>query len=50
MPTDPEPAESHQSYCPAAWSDRVKRLLDEAPPLTREDLQEIATLLKMRVV
>jgi hypothetical protein len=29
---------------------KIKRLVDEAPPLSREDLQEIATLLKMRVV
>jgi hypothetical protein len=50
MHADPERVKARESYCTPAWSDRVKALIDEAPPLCREDLQEIATLLKMRVV
>ncbi|MCV7150525.1 hypothetical protein [Mycolicibacterium pyrenivorans] len=49
-PDDPELIEARESYWHASWSDRVKKLVAEAPPLCREDLQEIATLLKMRVV
>jgi hypothetical protein len=47
MRGDPELVES---YCTAAWSDRIKRLVDAAPALSREDLEEVASLLRMRVV
>jgi hypothetical protein len=49
-PDDPELLAARESYWRASWSDRVEKLVAEAPPLCREDLQEIATLLKMRVV
>jgi hypothetical protein len=49
-PDDPELLEARESYWHASWSDRVKKLVAEAPPLCLEDLQEIATLLQMRVV
>jgi hypothetical protein len=47
---DLELVEARASYRTAAWSDRVKRLVDEAPPLSREDMEEIAALLNARVV
>lgn len=43
---DPELAAARRGLALA----KIKRLVDEAPPLALEDLQEIATLLKMRVV
>jgi hypothetical protein len=49
-PDDPELLEARESYWRASWSDRVKKLVADAPPLSREDLQEIANLLGMRVV
>lgn len=47
---DPELLEARESYWHASWSDRVKKLVADAPPLSRADLQEIATLLGGRVV
>jgi hypothetical protein len=49
-PDDPELLEARESYWHASWSDRVRKLVADAPPLSREDLQEIASLLGMRVV
>ena len=49
-PNDPELLDAYRGLAAATWSDRIKRLVDEAPPLSRADLQEIAALLKMRVV
>jgi hypothetical protein len=49
-PDDPELLEARESYWHASWSDRVKKLVADAPPLSREDLQEIAGMLGMRVV
>jgi hypothetical protein len=43
---DPELVDARRGLALA----KIKRLVDDAPPLSHEDLQEIATLLKMRVV
>jgi hypothetical protein len=50
LPDDPELLEVRKSYSRAAWSDRVKRLIAAAPPLSREDLEPIAALLNARVI
>ena len=47
---DPELPEAREKLARAIWSDRVKKLVDAAPPLTREDLEPIAALLNARVV
>jgi hypothetical protein len=47
---DPELLNARRGLAAATWSDRIKRLVDESPPLCREDLEQIATLLRMRVV
>jgi hypothetical protein len=49
-PDDPELLEARERYATAAWTDRVKRLIDAAPPLSREDLEPIAALLNARVI
>jgi hypothetical protein len=43
---DPELVDARRGLALA----KIKRLVAEAPPLSLEELQEIATLLKMRVV
>ena len=43
---DPELVDARRGLALA----KIKRLVDEAPPLSLEDLQEIALLLRMRVV
>jgi hypothetical protein len=42
---DPELAAARRALALA----KIKRLVDEAPPLALEDLSEIASLLRMRV-
>ena len=43
---DPELVDARRGLALA----KIKRMVDEAPPLGREDLEEIARLLRMRVV